>query len=73
MTTKNVNIVVALSKQFMSQKLQIGIENPDIADLPIKYTDKQGREFHINARIETKTAGLFIIFYAKNVLLCHTV
>ena len=71
--TKNVNLEISLSNKFMSQKLQIGIQNPDIADLRIKYVDKQGREFHINASIETETAGVSIIFYAKNVLLCHTV
>ena len=51
MTTKHVNIEVALSQEFRSNVLQIGIENPDVADLPIKYVDKQQREFHINARI----------------------
>ena len=41
MTTKNVNIEIALSPEFRSKVLQIGIENPDIADLSIKYVDKQ--------------------------------
>ena len=73
MTTKTVNLEVALSSLFRSQVLKLAIENPDEVDLPIRYEDKQKRIFHINAFIETTTAGLAIIFYAKNVLLSHTI
>jgi len=53
--------------------LKLAIENPDEVDLQIKYVDKENRSFNINARIETSKAGLAIVFYAKNVLLCHAV
>lgn len=72
MTTKTVNLEVLLNQQFKSQVLKLTIDNPAEVDLQIKYVDKENRSFNINARIETSKAGLAIIFYAKNVLLCHT-
>jgi hypothetical protein len=47
-------------------------EKTDSVDQAIKVTDRLNREFIIQAKFDTKKAGVRIVFYAKNCLICHT-
>ena len=41
-------------------------------DFPIKMTDKNQRPFVIMARVDTKKAGVWVVFYCENLLICRT-
>jgi hypothetical protein len=41
-------------------------------DIQCKITDKRGRKFYIVARVDTRKAGIRIIFFVENVLICRS-
>jgi len=61
-----------LGSEFKISPLKLYADKSAELDLPLKVIDRFNREFTIQAKIDTQKAGLRIVFYAKNCLICHT-
>lgn len=67
-----IGVLVTLNKSFKSSLIRLSREDSEDCDIPIKVMDNFNKEFMIQAKIDTKKAGLRIVFYAKNCLISHT-
>lgn len=58
---------------FVPTEIHLLPDQAQETDLKIRLCDRQGRSFPATVRVETKRAGLSVLFFCENVLICQTV
>jgi len=66
-------LTIDLGEQFKTSEICLLPDQAKEGDFPIKIFDKKGCSFQIMARVDTKKAGLWIVFYCENLLICRTI
>ena len=70
--TGELTLSVSLGGKFYHTEIQFAPDQAREGDTTIRIVDRQNRSFSIIARVDTKKAGLRIVFFCENVLICNT-
>jgi hypothetical protein len=70
--TKNLLLRLDLGKEFDTTILRMNLLQSKESTVPVKITDAKNRSFNLKCKVETKEAGLKLVFYCENMLICHT-
>jgi hypothetical protein len=70
--TKNLLVRFDLGNQFNTTILKMNLLQSKDSTFPVKITDTKNRSFNLACKVETKEAGLKLIFYCENMLICYT-
>lgn len=70
--TKNLLLKLDLGNQFNTTIVRINLLHSKDSTFPVKITDTKNRSFNLACKVETKEAGLKLIFYCENMLICRT-
>ena len=70
--TKNLLLKLDLGNQFKTAILTINPLQSKDSTFPVKIIDSKNRSFNLSCKVDTKEAGLKLIFYCENMLICHT-
>ncbi len=70
--TKNLLLRLDLGSEFDTTMLKMNLLQSKDSTFAVKITDTKNRSFNLACKVETKQAGLKLIFYCENMLICRT-
>jgi hypothetical protein len=72
MFTKILLLKLDLGNQFATAQLPINPVQLKDVFFPVKVTDTKNRSFNLACKVITRDAGLKLVFYCENMLICHS-